>query len=215
MAEKVTVKAEKREMAGKGYSRRLRQDGKVPVVVYGGGGESVAVSAELKQLAAILRSDSGYNTVFSLDIAGVGPADVMFQDRQIDPVKGRLIHADLRRLTKGEKIEVTVPLHLVGDPVGLKEEGAVLEQQVREIKILCEPVNIPESLDLDVSHLEVGQSLHVSDIAFGQRIVVHEAADMLVASVVLVREEAAEPAAGDAPEGEPEVIGKPKKDDEA
>ena len=91
---------------------RLRVEGKIPVVVYGGGAESVAAAAELKDLAAILRTDSGVNTVFSLDIDGEGVNDVIFQDRQIDPVRGRLIHADLRRFAKGEKIEMTVPIHL-------------------------------------------------------------------------------------------------------
>ena len=133
MAEKVIVKAAKRDTRGKGFARRMRVEGKVPVIIYGGGTESFAATAELKDLAAVLRSDTGVNTVFSLDIEGEGTHDVIFQDRQIDAIRGRLIHADLRRFAKGEKIEMTVPIHLTGTPVGLEEEGAVLTQAMREI----------------------------------------------------------------------------------
>ena len=112
MAEKFVVKAEIREGRGSNDARRLRRSGKVPVTVYGGGGDSLAVTAEIGDLAAIIRSETGANTLFTLDIEGVEEARVIFQERQIDPVRGRLIHADLRRLAKGEKIEVTVPVVL-------------------------------------------------------------------------------------------------------
>jgi large subunit ribosomal protein L25 len=189
MSEKVVVKAEKREKVGKGFARRLRMQGKIPVTVYGGGGEAVSVSANLSDLAAILRSDTGHNTVFSLDIAGFGINDVIFQDRQIDPLKGRLIHADLRRLAKGEKIEVTVPVLLIGEPVGVKIGGGLLEQQMREIRVFCESSSIPESIDVDVTNLELNHSLHISDIKFGTGVEVHEDAEAVIASVVLVKEE--------------------------
>src|SRR4051812_24971731 len=120
MAEKVIVKAEKRENSGKGFARRLRVAGKVPLTIYGGGEAAVSAAANLSDLAAILRSESGPNTLFSLDIEGAGATDVIFQDRQIDPLKGRLLHADLRRFSKGEKIEVMVALHFVGEPEGVK-----------------------------------------------------------------------------------------------
>jgi large subunit ribosomal protein L25 len=205
MAEKVTIKAEKRELRGKNAARRLRAEGKIPIVVYGGGGESVAVTAALSDLAAILRSDSGYNTVFSLDMDGEESGDVMFQDRQIDPLQGRLVHADLRRLTKGEKIEVTVSIHLVGEPIGLKEEGGMLEQQMREIKVLCEPANIPEFIEVNVTDLKVGDSVHVSDISVPDTIEIHESPETLVASITVVKEEVLEPEVEEA--AEPEVIG--------
>ncbi len=94
----------------------------------------------------------------------LGESEVMFHDRQIDPVKGRLIHADLTRLVKGQKIEVTVPLHLVGEPIGVKEKQGVLEQIIREIEIRCQPREIPDAIDIDVSNLDVHDMLHVSDI---------------------------------------------------
>jgi large subunit ribosomal protein L25 len=192
MAEKFVIKAEKKETGGKNFNRRLRAVGKVPVVIYGGGTESVAAVADLKELAAILRTDAGVNTVFSLDVAGE-INDVIFQDRQIDPIRGRLIHADLRRFAKGEKIEMTVPIHLTGEPDALKEEGAVLTQVMREIKVLCEPAKTPEFIDMDVSQLEAGESLHVSDIKVAEGIEIHEAPENVVASIVIVKEVELEP----------------------
>jgi large subunit ribosomal protein L25 len=211
MAEKVVVKAEKREGRGKNDSRRLRAAGKLPISIYGGGVEAVAAVVDLKDLAAILRSDSGQNTIFTIDMVGEGTGDVIFHDRQIHALKGRLVHADLRRLAKGEKVEVTVAIHLIGDAIGLKEEGAVLNQQLREIKVLCEPSQIPEFLEVDVTELNTGESIHVSDMKFGEGVEVHEAQESVVVSIVTVKEEELEPQL-EAP-AEPEVIGKDGKDE--
>jgi large subunit ribosomal protein L25 len=116
-----------------------------------------------------------------------------------------LLHADLRRLSKGEKLEVTVPLHFIGEPIGVKESGGVLDQSIREIKILCDARKIPEFFEVNVENLDVNQSLHISDINFGDGVEVHEAPETVVASVVVIKEEELEPAT-EAP-GEPEVIG--------
>ncbi|MFM9903789.1 MAG: 50S ribosomal protein L25 [Pyrinomonadaceae bacterium] len=205
MAEKVVVKALKRDTRGKNENRRLRAEGKIPVIVYGGGTESFAATAELKELAAILRSDSGVNTVFSLDIDGEGVNDVIFQDRQIHAVHGRLIHADLRRFAKGEKIEMTVPIHLIGEPESLREEGAVLSQAMREIKVLCEPAKTPDSIDVDISELTAEHAIHVSDLKVAEGIEIHDAPDTVIASIVIVQEAQLEPQveAG----AEPAVVG--------
>ena len=206
MAEKIVVKAEKKESGNKNSNRRLRAAGKVPVVVYGGGTESVAAVADLKDLAAILRTDSGVNTVFSIDIDGQDNYDVIFQDRQIDPIKGRLIHADLRRFARGEKIEMTVPIHLTGEAKGLEEEGAVLSQAMHSIKVLCEPAKTPDSIELDVSGLEAGHALHVSDLKVGAGIEINEDPETVVASIVIVKEVELEPQVAE--EGaEPEIAG--------
>lgn len=204
MAEKIVVKAEKREARGKGDSRRLRVNGKIPVVVYGGGTDSVSAAADLRDLAAILRTDSGVNSVFSLDIAGEGINDVIFQDRQIHPVTGRLIHADLRRFSKGEKIEMTVPIHLIGEPEALKQDGAVLTQAMREIKVLCEPAKTPDSIDVDISGLTSEHALHVSDLNVGEGIEIHEAPETVVASIVTVQEAELEPQLEEG--AEPELV---------
>ena len=217
MAEKkdYKVQAKVRDGRGKNDARRARRDGMVPITVYGGGAETVAAVAPLRDLAAILRSESGRNTIFTIDVEGMGVSEVMFHDRQIDPVKGRLIHADLTRLVKGQKIEVTVPLHLVGEPIGVKEKQGVLEQIIREIQIRCEPREIPEVLDVDVSNLDVHDLLHVSDIPVADTIEILTDAEQVIATVGIVKEEEV---AAPAPEGEepvePEVIGKGKKEEE-
>jgi large subunit ribosomal protein L25 len=210
----ITVQAKAREGRGKNDARRARREGLIPVVVYGGEGGSVAALAPLRELAAILRSESGRNSIFTLDIEGVGTSEVMFHDRQIDPVKSRLIHADFTRLVKGQKIEVTVPLHLVGEPFGVREEQGVLEQIFREIEIRCEPREIPDSIDADVSELKVHDVLHVSDLKVAEGIEILTPPDTVIATVGIVKEEPVAAPAEVEGLAEPEVIGKGKKEDE-
>ena len=212
MADKIIVKAIKREGRGKNDARRLRHAGKVPVSIYGGGGETVAAVAELKDLAAILRSDSGQNTIFTIDMVGEGTNDVIFHDRQIDSIKGRLMHADLRRLAKGEKIELTLPVHLIGEAAGLSEEGAVLSQSIREIKVLCDPSKAPDAIEYDVTNLNAGESVHISDLKIGEGIEIHESPETVVATIVIVQEVELEPQTEEA--GEPEVVGEKAEDGE-
>lgn len=210
----ITVIAKQREGRGKNDARRARAAGMVPVTVYGGEGGSVSALAPLRELAAILRSESGRNTIFSLDIEGLGTSEVMFHERQIDPVRGRLIHADLTRLVKGQKIEVTVPLHLVGEPAGVREEQGVLEQIIREIEIRCEPREIPDVINVDVSNLGVHDVLHISDIQVAEGIEILNDPDVVIATVGVVKEEPVAVPAEVEGAAEPEVIGKGKKDDE-
>ncbi len=212
MADKIIVKAIKREGRGKNDARRLRHAGKVPVSIYGGGGETVAAVAELKDLAAILRSDSGQNTIFTIDMVGEGTNDVIFHDRQIDSIKGRLMHADLRRLAKGEKIELTLPVHLIGDAAGLTEEGAVLSQLIREIKVLCDPSKAPDAIEYDVTELGAGESVHVSDLKIGEGIEIHESPETVVATIVIVKEVELEPQTEET--AEPEVVGEKAEESE-
>jgi len=210
----ITVRATKREGRGKNDARRARAQGMVPLSIYGGEGGSVSALAPLRDLAAILRSESGRNTIFTIEIEGEGSSEVMFNDRQVDPIRGRLIHADLTRLVKGQKIEVTVPLHLTGEPVGVREEQGVLEQIIREIEIRCEPREIPDAFNIDVSHLGVHDTLHVSDIPTDERIEILTDADTVIATVGIVKEEVAAPVVEAEGAAEPEVIGKGKKEDE-
>lgn len=216
MAERneITVRAQPREGRGKNDARRTRREGLVPVTVYGGEGESVSAVAPLSELAAILRSEAGHNSIFTIDIEGVGTSEVMFQDRQLDPLRGRLVHADLRRLVSGQKMEFTVPIHLIGEPFGVREESGVLEQTLREIDVRCDPRNIPDSIDMDVSNLGVHDMLHVSDIPQDENLEILTSPETVIATVGVVREEVVEaPVVEEAP-AEPEVIGKGKKEDE-
>ena len=217
MADKkeIVVRATSRDGRGKNDARRARRNGQVPVTVYGGKGETVAALAPASELAAILRSDTGRNTIFTLDIDGVGASEVMFHERQIDPVRGRLVHADFKRLVKGEKIETTVRLRLVGEPIGVKEHQGVLEQIVRNLDIRCEPRVIPEHIDVDVTSLGVHDVLHVSDIPVTTGVEILDEPETVIATVGVVKEEVVEapPVEGEAP-AEPEVIGKGKKEEE-
>jgi len=213
--EEITIKAKVREGRGKNDARRTRREGLVPITIYGGGAETLAASAPLGELAAVLRSEAGRNTIFTLDVEGVGPSEVMFHERQIDPVRGRLVHADFQRLVKGQKIEVTVPLHLVGEPVGVREEQGVLEQIMRELEIRCQPREIPDSIDVDVSNLGVHDVIHVSDIPVGDNIEILTDPESVVATVGIVKEEpVAAPVVEEEGAAEPEVIAKGKKEEE-
>jgi len=218
MAERkdITVRAVPREGRGKNDSRRARRDGQVPVTMYGGGGDAVSALVPLRELAAILRSDTGRNTIFTLDVEGIEATEVMFADRQIDPVRSRLIHADFKRLVKGEKIEATVPLRLIGEPIGVREQAGVLEQIIRNIEIRCEPREIPEALEVDVTNLGVHDVLHVSDIPISEGIEILAEPDVVIATIGVVKEEpvaVVAPVEGEVPT-EPEVIGKGKKEEE-
>jgi large subunit ribosomal protein L25 len=209
------LRAKPRTGRGKNDARRARREGQVPVTIYGGDGDAIAALAPLRELAAILRSDTGFNTILTLEVEGVGASEVMFRERQVDPVRGRLIHADFKRLVSGQKIEVTVPLRLVGEPIGVREQAGILEQIVREIEIRCEPREIPEVLEVDVSNLGVHGVLRVSDIPVSEKVEILEAPDAVIATVGVVKEEpvAVAPVEGEEPT-EPEVIGKGKKEEE-
>jgi large subunit ribosomal protein L25 len=214
--EEIIVRARPRAGRGKNDARRTRRMGLIPVTVYGGDGDTVTAAAPLADLAAILRSEAGRNTIFTLEVEGFGASEVMFHDRQIDPVRGRLIHADFKRLVKGEKIEVTVPLHLTGEPIGVREQQGILEQIVREIEIRCEPREIPDAIDVDVSNLAVHDVLHVSDIQVGANIEILDDPEQVIATVGIVKEEPVTAPPVEEAEGpaEPEVIGKGKKEGE-
>ncbi|MGZ8846367.1 MAG: 50S ribosomal protein L25 [Pyrinomonadaceae bacterium] len=211
----IIVRAVVRDGRGKNDARRARRNGQVPVTIYGGEGGAVAALAPLSELAAILRSDSGRNTIFTVDVEGVEATEVMFADRQIHPVRMRLVHADFKRLVKGEKIEATVPLRLVGEPIGVREQAGILEQIIREVEIRCQPRDIPEHIDVDVTNLAVHEVLHVSDIPTSEGVEILEEPDTVIATIGVVKEEPVEvaPVEGEVPT-EPEVIGKGKKEEE-
>lgn len=206
MAEKIVVKAEKRDGRGTNFARRIRREGKVPVTVYGGGEDAVSATAELKDLAAIIRSDSGVNTLFTLDIDGVGDNRVIFQDRQIHPVTGRLLHADLRRLAKGEKIELTIAINLIGEPIGVRDEGGILEQQMREITVKCTPSNIPESIDVNVEDLALNGSITIADISVEDEVEMMDSPESVVAAVVFLKQEVDETEVADE-DSQPKIVG--------
>jgi large subunit ribosomal protein L25 len=201
----------------KNAARRVRVQGKIPAVVYGAGQEAVAVSVDPKVITKILHSDSGHNTIFDLDVTGATIAKAMIVDWQREPVKGALLHIDLKRIAMDKAIRVSVPIQLIGVPVGVKSQGGILEQVLREVEIECLPSDIPGHLDVDVSQLEINHSIHVSDLPHSGSIKFLGDEGLTVAHVTAIREEVPEPEAADAAATpvEPEVAKKGKGETEA
>ena len=219
MIKDITINATAREDAGKGFARRLRAQGMIPAAVYGEGQPPVAIAVNAKEIANILRSDAGHNTIFKLAVASdtAEPATVIIKDWQVDPVKGRLLHADLMRLSLTSVTRVNVPIETVGEPVGVKLEGGLLEIEMREIEVECLPTDIPEHIRVDVSGLHLGQHATVADLIYDrEKVKVFGDAHQVVAGILAPRLAEAPPTAmaeGEAGAAEPEVIKKGKADE--
>ena len=201
----------------KNAARRVRVSGKIPAVVYGAGQDSVAVTVDPRVITKILHSDSGHNTIFDLDVTGTSVVKAMIVDWQHEPIKGALLHIDLKRIAMDKMMRVSVPIQLVGVPLGVKAQGGILEHVLREVEIECLPNDIPGHLDVDVSALEINGSIHVSDLPHSGSIKFLADEDMTVAHVSTIREEVVEAETADAAvaAAEPEVAKKGKGDAEA
>lgn len=218
MLKETVVEVSQREGTGKNESRRVRAAGRVPGIVYGGGKDPVSISVDPRRILEILRSESGENTLFTLQLGATDSKRVvMIRDYQRDPVKGKLLHIDFVRIDMNKPIEVNVPVHVIGTPVGVKVEGGLIDHVIREVSVSCLPANIPESLSIDASEVHVGQHLSVRDIQVSEKIRILDNPDQTVLVVALPKaEEVAAPAAGaeavaEAAPAEPEVIKKGKE----
>jgi len=215
MSEALSVTAEPREDFGKNAARRRRSTGQIPGIVYGGGGPVIPVSVDPEGINRILRSDSGYNSVFTLEVRGKAPARAMIRDWQSDPLRGNLLHVDLLRIASDAKLKLKVPIHVTGEPQGVKLEGGVFEFVLRELEVECLPDDIPEAVTADVSSLKVGQGLRVADLPVDPKVKVLTDANRVVAHVVIIKEEEEKPAeTAEAAPAEPEVIRKGKAEEE-
>jgi large subunit ribosomal protein L25 len=200
----------------KNAARRVRVAGKIPAVVYGAGKEAVPVSVDPKIITRILHSESGHNSIFDLDVTGSPTVKAMIVDWQHEPIKGALLHIDLKRIAMDKAMRVSVPIQLIGVPVGVKSQGGVLEHVLREVEIECLPADIPSHLDVDVSSLEINGSIHVSDLPHSGSIKFLGDEHATVAHVTAIREEVVEPEAVAATTAaEPEVAKKGKGDADA
>lgn len=221
MAE-IVVSAKGRTDRGKNAARRLRREGLIPGVVYGGKGDNVAVAVDPKALHKVLRSEAGRNAILKLDIAGAGSTSAILKSWQVDPIKENFLHADFYRIAMDVAIRVTVPVHVVGEARGVKVDAGILELIMREIEVECLPGDIPERIDVEVSDLGINGTLRVSDLVAPAKVKVLEAADQVVVHIVSVKEEvvaapgAAVPVEGEvaAAPAEPEVLKKGKKEEE-
>jgi len=200
----VTFAVEAREARGKGGARKLRQRGMAPGVVYGGGREATAIAFDVADFERLIAtSHGGVNTL--IDLAGDTPVagrTVMAKELQREPVRGAITHVDFFEIDMKEKIEVEVPIHLTGTPKGVVL-GGVLDQQMREVLLMCLPNSIPDSIDVDVTELELGDSLHLSDLVVPEGCEFHAEETLTVATVLIprvVKEDEAEAAEGEAGE---------------
>jgi len=220
MAE-IVVTAESRTETGKNVNRRLRTQGLIPGVVYGTGHEAIPVSVSPKEIVTILRSATGENTLFDLELKG-NRRKVILKEYQVEPVKGSLLHADFYEVALDKTLEVEVPLELVGTPVGVKVQGGLVDFITREISIECLPMDIPEKITLDISELELGRYMRVSEIKAPEKVTILTDPEVVVVHIVAPRAEVsataeaeAEAAAATAGAAEPEVIKKGKGEGEA
>ncbi len=205
--------AEAREGVGKGVARKLRAAGRIPAVVYGKGKAGSSIAVDPAALETLLhKSGSGMNTLIDLSLSGQ-TTTVLVKHLQRDPIRGRYLHADFYEVDLQKEVQVDVPLHFTGKARGL-EFGGILDHPVREVQVACLPRAIPDSIDVDVTELEVGDSLHIRDLAVPEGVRILSDPELSVANVALPAaeeeaaaevaaegEEAAAPAEGEAPAG--------------
>lgn len=210
------LQGERRTAVGKGVARKLRQAGRIPAVYYGRGEEPIVLAVGLKDLQEVIARAEGSNVIVDLKVDGEGSGDrkALIREIQRDPVGGRILHLDLQHISLTERIVVEVPVVLVGIAIGVKEGGGILEHLLREVEVECLPTDIPSRLELDVTALQIGDSLHVSDLK-ADRVEIKTEADRTIATVVppTVLEEA-KPAEEGAV-AEPELVKEKKEEAEA
>jgi large subunit ribosomal protein L25 len=210
----IIVQGAARTLRGKNEARRLRVTGNVPATLYGGKGEALSLAVNTKQVTAILRSETGHNTLFQVEFGGkTEPAIV--KDWQVDPVSGRLLHVDLLRVAMDVRMKLKVPVHTFGDPSGVKVQGGVFEVVAREVEVECLPADIPTEFKVDVSGLALNQSLRAGELPIDKtKIKLLTDTNAVLAHVVALRVEEEKPveAAVTAVPAEPEVIKKGKKE---
>lgn len=210
-----SLKSDRRNEAGKGVARKLRRSGRIPAVYYGRGEAPISITIGLKELEEIIHQSGGSNVIVDLKVEGDGAGDrkAIIREIQRDPVEGNILHLDLQHISLTERITVEVPIVLVGTPIGVKDGGGILEHLLREVEVECLPTDIPSKLEVEVSGLSIGDSLHVSDLK-ADRVTIKTEADRAIAAVVppTILEEV-KPAEEGAPT-EPELV-KEKKEEEA
>ena len=212
----IVVEAAPRAQRGKNEARRLRLTGKVPAVLYGGKGDAITLAVNAKQLGAILRSESGHNTLFQVDLGGKHEPAIL-KDWLVDPITGKLLHVDLLRVAMDVRMRVKVPVHTFGEPAGVKVQGGVFEVVTRDVEIECLPADIPTEFKVDVSGLMMNSQLRAKDLPLDTaKLKLITDPERVLAHVVALKVEEEKPveavAADAAAPAEPEVIKKGKKE---
>jgi len=215
MAE-VTLEVARREQSGKGVASKLRRDGKIPAVVYGGHREAVPIVVDRKAVSELIqKSQHGVRSIFLLKMTGTDQQrHAMIKDIQMDPITRRMMHIDFVRVVMDEVVRVTIPVHVTGSAIGVKE-GGLLDFQVRDLHVECLPGAIPDVIDVDISNLGVHQYIRIADLKLPEGVKVLDDPDRVVVGVTVARAEVSEVTAVPVEEGavpaEPEVISKGKK----
>lgn len=194
--ERVTIKAEVREVGRKGINNRLRQGGLIPAVLYGKGEKAVGLAVNAKEFTSLMKGAAGTNALIHLEMAEGAkkePVVVMLKDFQTDTITRKITHIDLLKINMKEKVTVKIPVHLTGKSIGVTK-GGLIEQARREIEAKCLPGNIPDAIEADITHLDVGQSLHLNELKLPEGVEVPHDADFAIVSIVMPREEEAAPA---------------------
>jgi large subunit ribosomal protein L25 len=208
------VAAEARESRGKNEARRVRVSGRIPAVIYGAFQEPRAVSLNPKDILRIIRGKTGHNSIFDVEISGGEKTPVIVADEQYHPVKGTLMHIDLKRIDLTRKLRVAVPVHVTGEAKGVKQQGGVLDIVTKTVEIECIPDDIPDQFNIDVTELMIGNNIRVSQLPVKDGVRILTSPEVVIAHVVGIREEAVAEVAAPAA-AEPEVAKKGKKEEAA
>jgi large subunit ribosomal protein L25 len=217
--ETFTVEGQIREQRGKGPARRMRLVGTVPAILYGGRKDSLSLAVNTKQVVRILRSETGHNTIFTVQVAGGQQEKAMLKDWQVHPVSGALLHVDLLRIAMDVRMRVRVPVHTFGEPQGVKMQGGIFEMVTREVEVECLPSDIPEEFKVDISEMLIGKQLRAADLPLDpQKVKLLTDPQRVLAHVVMLKKEEEVPVeaavAAEAAPAEPEIIKKGKKETE-
>lgn len=213
MAEEIKLSGQRRTVSGTGEARRLRRGGWLPCILNTQDGQAVSMQLNDHDFEVLLQHHVGENLIISLTVGDDQSRTVLLKDVQHDPVSGHPLHADFLEISMTEKMRVSIPIELVGEPAGVVE-GGVLEQPLRELEVECLPTDLVDSIEVDVSGLQIGESLAVGDVTWNAAFDVLSMPELAVAAVAVPREEEEEEAAVE--EGaEPEVIGEKTAEEEA
>jgi len=211
------LKGARRSGIGKGVARKLRQTGSIPAVYYGRGEDPIVLTVVVKELEDVILKAEGSNVIVDLRVDGDGGGDrkALIREIQRDPVGGHILHLDLQHISLTERITVEVPIVLTGIPIGVKDGGGILEHLLREVEVECLPTDIPSRLEIDVSALNIGDSLHVSDLKTEKATILTEGERPIAAVVPPTVLEEAKPAEEGEAAAEPELVKEKKETEES
>ncbi len=210
----VSLTARKREETGKKIAKRFRREGRLPAVIYGGGEEPTPLTLDHREFETFLRQHRGESVVINLEVEGGEAKKALLRDIQRDYIKNSVIHADFQQILMTDRITTTVSLVLTGDPVGVKRDGGVLEQALREVEIQCLASEIPEHLEVDVADMIIGETLHISDLTFENVDNNTDGGVSVVSVLAPMAEEVVEEEEERPDQEEPEIIGRGQDDEE-